>query len=147
MEATKQNVAKKQYPLSENSLTVSLQGLFGLPEEWKTLEENNPNFFVYSASFLSIPAFPAKYQSKQPSLYEQRVKLEEEEAARAKKGAKKGGKEEDSELQDKIKLLKEQEEAEAEQHQKEQETLDEHQIKYRFFEEPSKSAQIKFSES
>ena len=51
MEAKSKIDLKLNYPLGKISLNLTLNGVFSLPEEWKVLEEANPNFFGYTLRF------------------------------------------------------------------------------------------------
>ena len=56
------------YPLAHLSLKLSVQGLFALPADWQTLEETNPNFFIYDFSMPQLCQTTGRYQAKKPSL-------------------------------------------------------------------------------
>lgn len=80
------------YPLSRLDVSFAIKGCYSLPDEWKVLDDNNPGFFGYNLKFLGKEVNNGKYQPKQLSLSEQRIKYEEDEIAKNKKGGKKGGK-------------------------------------------------------
>lgn len=50
-----------------------------MPEEWKVLEEGNPNFFGYSIKFQNTEFKNGKYLGKQMTGAEMRKRKEEEE--------------------------------------------------------------------
>ena len=76
-----------------------MEGVFGLPEEWKITDEANPGLFTYDLRFLSFESRNPKIHPKQLTKKEQR-----EQEDKGKKGGKKESKdpaeEEQQRLQD-----------------------------------------------
>jgi hypothetical protein len=58
---------------------LNIVGVYNLPEEWKALEEGNPNFFGYSIKFQNTEFKNGKYLGKQMTGAEMRKRKEEEE--------------------------------------------------------------------
>jgi len=136
---------KLVHPLSKVSFKFQIDGVFSIPDEWKTADDFNPTLFTYQAKLSSAEIFEGKIHARQ--LTDKEIK-EAEEAALAKKKVKKDPKNEppppspeEIERQNKI-----QEELEEEERRKQAEwdALDEKTKFYRTYEDKYKHPAVKF---
>ena len=74
-------------PLTSVEASLSIEGVFGVPEEWKTTDEANPGLFTYELRFMAFETAGAKVHPRQLTAKEQR-----EQEEKGKKGGKKDSK-------------------------------------------------------
>lgn len=68
-------------PVEHLSLNIKVHGVYGFPEEWKTVDEANPNLFGYQVKFFGCDVPEGKIHVREQT--EKEIK-EAEEAAAAK---------------------------------------------------------------
>lgn len=135
-------------PIDKCTINLEVQGVFGLPEDWKTTDDLNPNLFSYKTNFQGITVTEGKIVARELTDQE---KKELEEAQIKKKPPPKDKKaateiiQISPEEQERLRLLEE-ERIEAERKaQEEWDALTDQERFYRTYEDKYKKDSLKFA--
>ena len=136
---------KLVHPLSKVTFKLHVDGVFAIPDEWKTADDTNPTLFTYQAKLSGAEVLEGKIHARQ--LTDKEIK-EAEEAALAKKKVKKDPKNEPppptAEELERLKKAQEEQEEEEKRRQAEWDALDEKTKFHRTYEDKYKHPAVKF---
>eukprot|EP00825_Cyclidium_porcatum_P045892 TRINITY_DN7095_c0_g1_i7.p1 TRINITY_DN7095_c0_g1~~TRINITY_DN7095_c0_g1_i7.p1 ORF type:complete len:1131 (-),score=244.37 TRINITY_DN7095_c0_g1_i7:273-3665(-) len=135
---------KLQHPIDKIKVEISIAGVYGFPEEWKTVDDANQGLFTYQAKFLGLEVKDGKIIPRQ--LTEKELKEQEELAnAKLKKASKKQDKQPENEKSpEELEAIKLKEKEEEEKALEEWNKLDKQTQIFRTYEDKYKSPSLQF---
>lgn len=77
-------------------MSINIQGVYAIPDEWRTIDESNPGLFGYNIRFEDGELVGGKVVPRELTVREKR-EMEEQAALKAKKPAP-GGKKDPKEI-------------------------------------------------